>query len=70
MRWFSVKTFLEVSNQTVINLSAAYFAVAFVSPGIFGIPSSQYFELLLKNIPFGILGLIFCSWLAERIKIL
>lgn len=69
MRWFSTKTFLEVFNQTFINLTGAWFAVAFVSPGIFGVSSpQQYFELLIRNIPFGIVGLILTSWLAERVK--
>lgn len=71
MRWFSVKTFLEVFNQIFINMTAAWFALAFVSPGIFGVSSiQQYFELLLRTLPFGIVGLIFSSWLAERNKTL
>lgn len=69
MNLFSVKTFLEVFNQTFVNLTAAWFAVAFVSPGIFGVSSAQqYFELLIRTLPFGIVGLILSSWLAERIK--
>lgn len=69
MKWFGLKTFLEVFNQVMINMTAAWLVVAFVSPGIFGVASiQQYFELLIKNLPFGIVGLIFCSWLAERIK--
>lgn len=69
MKWFSLKTFLEVFNQMLINLTAGWFAVSFVSPGFFGVSSQQlYFEILIQNLPFGIVGLIFSSWLAERIK--
>lgn len=69
MRLFSRKTFLEVLNQTLINLSSAWLGVAFVVPGIFGVKSVQeYMLLLFQNLPFGIVGLVFASILAERIK--
>lgn len=69
MKWFSLKTFLEIFTQTFVNVTAAYFTVALVSPGIFGISSlSLYFDILIKNVPFGIFGLVFCSALSEKTK--
>lgn len=69
MRLFSFKTFLEVFNQMFINLTAGWFAVSLVSPGIFGVSSQQqYFELLSHNLPFGIMGLLISSFIAEKIK--
>ena len=37
MKWFSAKTFLDVLNQTFINLTSAWFGVVLVAPGIFGV---------------------------------
>lgn len=68
---FSVKTFLEVVNQILINLSSAWFGVVLVVPGFFGASSpQQYFDILFHNLPFGILGMIASVYLSERIKAL
>ncbi|OGE38195.1 hypothetical protein A3F00_03750 [Candidatus Daviesbacteria bacterium RIFCSPHIGHO2_12_FULL_37_11] len=69
MKLFTGITFLEVLNQILINLSSGWFGVIVISPGFLGVDSTQiYFELLIKNLPFGILGLLYCSILSERIK--
>lgn len=69
MKWFSAKTFLEVFNQALIGITSAWFGIALVSPGIFGVSSLQeYFKLLIQSFPFGMMGLIFSSVLAEKIK--
>ena len=69
MRWFSAKTFLETLNQVFINLTAAWFAISLVFPGIFGVGTIQeYIRLLIQSFPFGIVGLIVCSVLSEKIK--
>jgi len=71
MRLFTLRTFLEVLNQTSINVSSAWFAIVLVSPGFLEMSSlQQYFELLIKNVPLGIVSLILNSWLAERNKTL
>ena len=69
MKIFSVKTFLEILNDTLVNVSSGWFGVILVAPGFFGVSSAQqYFELLIKNLPFAILGLIGASILSEKIK--
>lgn len=69
MRLFSRRTFVEILNQTLINLSSGWLGVAFIAPGIFGVKSVQeYILLLFQNVPFGIVGLVFASIVAERIK--
>lgn len=69
MKLFSLKTFLEVVSQIFINLSSGWFGVVLISPGFFGVSSQeQYFQLLIKHLPFGIVGLVLSAFLAERIK--
>lgn len=71
MKLFSKRTFLEVFNQILINLSSGWFGVVLIAPGFFGASSpQQYFGILLQNLPFGILGLMTSSYLSERIKAL
>lgn len=71
MKLFSTKTFLETVLGILINLSSGWFGVILVAPGFFGVSSlPQYFNVLLHNLPFGILGVIISSYLAERIKAL
>lgn len=69
MKIFSAGTFLGVVNQTLINVNATWFILAFVSPGFFGISSiQQYIDTLIKYMPFGIIGIVVASFLTERIK--
>lgn len=69
MKLFTIKTLLEVVNQIFINLSAGWLGVILISPGFFGVSSQeQYFQLLIKNLPFAIVGIVLCSALAERVK--
>lgn len=69
MKLFSTKTFLETLNQVFINLTAAWFGISLVSPGIFGVETIQeYLRLLIESFPFGIVGVILSSVLSEKIK--
>lgn len=71
MKLFSGKIFLEISNQILINLTSGWFGIVLIAPGFFGVSSAQqYSELLAKNLPFAIIGLILCVIIAERIKLL
>jgi hypothetical protein len=71
MKLFSRKTLLEISNQVLVNLTSGWFGIVLIAPGIFGVSSAQqYLELLIKNLPFAIIGLTLCVILAERIKII
>lgn len=65
---FTKRTLLGVSNQVLINLTSGWFGVVLISPGLLGVPSQQYFELLIKNLPIGILSLVVSAFVAERIK--
>lgn len=68
---FSRKTLLEISNQILVNLTSGWFGIVLIAPGIFVVSSiQQYLELLIKNLPFAIIGLILCVIIAERIKII
>ena len=69
MPLFSKKTFLEVLTSVFTNVTAGWFTVVLISPGIFGVSfPSEYFALLTKNVPFGIVGLVLTSMLAEKVK--
>ena len=61
------KTVLKALSDLLINLSATWFAVMFISPGLTGIKSATELTLLLTaNLPFGILSLIIGMQLAEE----
>ena len=70
MRLFQLKTLLEVIVSVFINLTSGWFGVTLISPGFFGVTSQdQYFTILLQNLPFGIIGLVFSAILLERTKL-
>lgn len=57
----------EVLSEVFANLSASWFAIILVSPGIFGLSSfREILKLLTFNIPLGILSLGIAMYLKER----
>ena len=69
MKVFSQKTLINVLAAISINLTSAWFGLLVVSPGLFGLSSlEEYGKLLINNLPFAILGLLFSLWLTEKGK--
>lgn len=69
MRSFSKKTYLEVFSALLVNLSSGWIGVLVIVPGFFGASGvSEYVGLLLKNLPFGIVSLVFALEFSERAR--
>lgn len=69
MRYISEKTFFEVLTNIWVNLTSGWFALLLIAPGFLGTKSiEEYFQLLITNLPFGIVGFIIALILAERSK--
>lgn len=65
----SQKTFFEVLTNIWVNVTSGWFAILLIAPGVFGTSSTgEYFQLLIKNLPFGIVGFVIALILTERSK--
>lgn len=68
MKLFSRSVLLEGLASVCFNLAAAWIAVVFISPGLFGNPSGNYLLTLLANIPWAVLIFVLGLILQERAK--
>ena len=66
MKWFSRSSWFEVLAGIMINLTAAWISVVLISPGFFNISLETYLIILLRNIPFAILGLVASLWFTQK----
>jgi hypothetical protein len=59
----------KILADLFVNLASGWFGILLISPGLFGVSSvTEYLWLLTKNLPFGIVGLVFAYWLSEKSK--
>ena len=69
MRFFKMRTFLEVLAAIWVNLTSGWFGLLLVAPGFFGVASiEEYTKSLTINLPLGIVSLVFTLYLTERSK--
>lgn len=66
MRVFSQKAVLEVFAAIFVNLSSGWMGIILISPGLFELTKGQFSIILLKNVPFAIVGLLIVLALTER----
>jgi hypothetical protein len=70
MRIFSDKTALEIIASIAVNLTSGWLGILLIAPGIFGVSGmTEYFRLVVVNLPFGVLGFIASGWLLEKSKL-
>lgn len=69
LSYFSKRTVLEVLSAILINLTSGWLGVLLITPGILGVPLNEYLNLLILNLPFGIVGMIGSFWLTQRSKL-
>lgn len=68
MDYFSQKTLFETLGALFINLSSGWFGVLIIGPNLKGVSFLEFLSLLLINLPFGIVSLLFSLWLLEMSK--
>jgi len=71
MRFISMRisqsTFFEVLTGIWVNVTSGWFAILLIVPGLFGTSSiEEYFQLLIKNLPFGIVGFVIALVLTKE----
>ena len=66
--FFTPQTFLETLAGIFINLTSGWFGILIVSPPLFKVTPTEYYELLKYNLPFAILSLVVTLWLAQKSK--
>lgn len=62
------KSILEAIGGLLLNLSSGWFGIILISPGILGKSFSENAYVLLLNVPFAILSLLFSVVVSYKLK--
>ena len=72
MAWkikISHKASVRILYDVIVNLTSGWIGVVLISPGIFNpLAFGDYGLLLIKNLPFAMLGVIAAHWLLVKNK--